>query len=178
MDQQPGAALARSLLVAAPPLLDPNFDATVVAMLEHSPDGALGVVLNRPLDLSVADVLPGWEDLVAPPRVLFAGGPVGDGTGVAVAVSPGGELEILDLNVDPADVELGDRRLRIFLGFAGWGAGQLEGELAASMWIVLPPDPLADIVGEQPESLWRKVLRRQGGEIAWLANSPRDPSLN
>lgn len=171
-------SLAGELLVATPPLADPNFDGTVVALLEHGPEGALGVVLNRPLDLRVAEALPGWEVLVAEPAVIFSGGPVGDGAGLCLGVAADGSIEILDLNVDPIGLDTAGRAMRIFLGFAGWGPGQLESELAQDAWIVVPADPWHDVVGRRPSSLWRDVLRRQRGQTAWLANSSPDPSLN
>jgi putative transcriptional regulator len=171
-------SLANQLLVAVPPLEDPNFDSTVLVLLQHGPEGAFGVILNRPSRTRVADALPGWERLVTEPPVLFHGGPVGDATGVCVAVSPDASMEILDLNVDPDGVVLDGRQLRIFTGFAGWGAGQLEQELAAGCWVVAAADVFGDVVGPDPEALWRRVLRRQGGRTAWLANLPRDPSRN
>lgn len=171
-------SLAGQLLIATPPLHDPNFDGTVVVLLQHGTDGALGVILNRPSPTSVADALPGWERLVVDPPVLFRGGPVGDATGVCVAVCPDESMEILDLNVDPDVIDLADRRVRIFTGFAGWGPGQLEEELSLEAWVVAPADPFADVVGSEPTSLWRRVLRRQGGRTAWMANAPLDPSHN
>lgn len=163
------------LLIATPPLSDPNFDRTVVLLLEHDDEHALGVVLNRPSDLPVATALPGWERHVGEPAVLFVGGPVGDGTGVAVTQLADGP-DIVDLNVDPDDLSL-DGPLRIFLGFSGWGPGQLEDELAAGAWVVAPALP-GDLHAESPHRLWRDVLRRQGGSTAWLANAPVDLRMN
>ena len=161
--------------MATPPLVDPNFDRTVVLLLEHDPEHALGVVLNRPTDVPVTVALPGWERYVGDPAVLFAGGPVGDGTGVAVTID-GGEPDIVDLNVDPVGLTPSGP-IRIFLGFAGWGPGQLEGELAAGAWLNVGAEEL-DLLTTQPQVLWRAVLRRQGGETAWLANAPADLRVN
>ena len=163
------------LLIATPPLSDPNFDRTVVLLLEHDDEHALGVVLNRPSDLAVAAALPGWEHHVQEPAVLFVGGPVGDGTGVAVTQLGDGP-DIVDLNLDPADLSL-DGPVRIFLGFSGWGPGQLEDELAAGAWVVADALP-GDLHATAPHRLWRDVLRRQGGSTAWLANAPVDLRMN
>jgi putative transcriptional regulator len=87
------------------------------------------------------------------------------------------DLGTVDLRRSPAEIEAPLERLRVFLGHAGWGPGQLEGELAEEAWLVvdaLPDDPLS----EDPTGLWRRVLRRQGGRLAWLANHPPDPSQN
>ena len=175
------------LLVAAPPLVDPNFDRTVVLLLEHSLAGAVGVVLNRPGETNVEDALPGWERLAAEPGRVFVGGPVAAdaasalgsarhtdaGAGWEPVVGPVGTI---DLHRDPLDV-LGDiAAVRIFAGYAGWGAGQLESELEAGAWIVVPAVP-EDVLGPS-DDLWRRVLRRQGGRVAWLANVPEDLSVN
>lgn len=175
------------LLVAAPPLADRNFDRTVVLLLEHSPMGAVGVVLNRPGETAVEEALPGWERLAAEPSQVFVGGPVGGdaaiGLGRARHPTAGsgweplvGAVGTIDLHRDPLDV-LGDiEAVRIFAGYAGWGAGQLEGELEAGAWIVLPAVP-DDVLGPA-DDLWRRVLRRQGGRVAWLANVPEDLTVN
>jgi putative transcriptional regulator len=182
------AALGKGvLLVATPPLVDPNFDRTVVLLLEHGPAGAVGVVLNRPSQVAVAEAVPGWELLVAEPAQVFAGGPVGEDAAIALgsARRPDagagwsplvGEVGTIDLHRDPYDV-LGDiAAVRIFAGYAGWGAGQLERELADNAWVVVDAEP-DDVLGPA-EDLWRRVLLRQGGRLAWLANAPLDPSLN
>ena len=163
------------LLVATPPLTDPHFDRTVVLVLEHDDEHTLGVVLNRPSDLPIAVTLPGWEPHVREPAVLFMGGPVGDGTGVAVTQLADGP-DIVDLNLDPADLRL-EEPLRIFIGFASWGPGQLEDELQVGAWVVADSLP-GDLHAPEPHRLWRDVLRRQGGQTAWLANAPLDLSVN
>jgi putative transcriptional regulator len=159
-----------------PPLADPNFDRTVVFLFKRDDDGAAGVILNRPSRTEVADVLPGWGHVVPPPAVLFNGGPVGDTTGVGVGVH-GDDIDIVDLNVPPDQSAAGGTRVRIFLGFAGWTAGQLEEELLQGAWIVGDATP-ADILSDHPTGLWRETLRRQGGRTAWLANMPLDPAVN
>ena len=175
------------LLVATPPLEDPNFDRTVVLLLEHGHGGAVGVVLNRPSDTRVADALPGWEWLAAEPGTLFVGGPVAEdaaiGLGSARRADAGagwspvvGDVGTIDLHQDPDEVSTDIAAVRVFAGYAGWGPGQLEGELEANAWVVVPGEP-EDVLGD-PVDLWRRVLRRQGGTTAWLSNAPVDPSLN
>ena len=175
------------LLVATPPLVDPNFDRTVVLVLEHTESGAVGLVLNRPSDTPVADALPGWEQLASDPATVFAGGPVSTDAAIALGSarheSAGGGWEPLvgdvgtiDLHRDPDDLARDIAAVRIFAGYAGWGPGQLESELQANAWLVVPAWP-EDAIGD-PDDLWRRVLLRQGGHVAWLANAPADPSMN
>lgn len=175
------------LLVAAPPLEDPNFDRTVVFMLEHSADAAVGVTLNRPTDETGIDGLDRWFDRIDPPSVIFAGGPVETDALIAIgAGTPADEdswsafdehLGTIDLASDPAIAGAGLTNLRIFRGYAGWGPGQLDGELAAGAWIVLACER-GDIFTAGPGDLWRRVLRRNGGRLAWIADAPADLSLN
>ncbi|MCU1374261.1 MAG: hypothetical protein JWO68_1547 [Actinomycetia bacterium] len=175
------------LLVATPPLVDPNFDRTVVLLLEHGAGGAVGVVLNRPSETRVAEALPGWELLAAEPSNLFVGGPVAEDAAIALGsarrpdagagwLSVVAEVGTIDLHRDPDDVYADIAAVRIFAGYAGWGPGQLEEELANHAWVVIPSEP-DDVMGP-PEDLWRRVLLRQGGTTAWLANAPADPSVN
>jgi len=202
------------LLVATPELGDPNFDRTVVLLLEHTPEGAVGVVLNRPSGTLLTEAgadWNGWDAFAAPPDVVFVGGPVARTAVIAVArtlpprgtlgepggpgVSPeepggsglspvepktdgfqpilGDHVGIVDLALEPRGVDA----VRLFAGYAGWGGGQLEGEISAGGWFVLdalPSDPLSS----DPEELWAEVLRRQGGRLALFAACPADPSLN
>lgn len=175
------------LLIAAPPLDDPNFHHTVVFVLEHTEEGAVGVVLNRPGDEDDFDELPGWEDVATPPAVIFYGGPVEPDGFVAVAKarepnedawSPLNEtLGTVDLARHPEAVADRFDAVRIFRGYSGWSGGQLDHELALGGWIVVPSEP-DDLFSDQPDSLWRDVLRRQGGRLAWIANAPDDLSSN
>jgi putative transcriptional regulator len=175
------------LLVATPPLADPNFDRTVVLVLEHGDGGAIGLVLNRPSETPVADALPGWEDLAAEPATVFAGGPVSTDAAIALGAARHtgagggweplvGDVGTIDLHRDPDDIAGDIAAVRIFAGYAGWGPGQLESELEANAWLVVPAWP-EDAIGD-PDDLWRRVLLRQGGRVAWLANAPLDPSRN
>lgn len=179
---------AGCLLVALPVLTDPNFDRTVVLVLAHdADDGALGVVLNRPTDTEVADPLPAWAPLAAEPGVVFLGGPVGSTAAIGLARGLGrpgdgwapvaGHLGTVDLGLDPDQLSAPVDAVRVFSGYAGWGPGQLESEVDQGAWLVVDGAP-DDVLCADPARLWRLVLRRQGGRIAWLANWPLDPGMN
>lgn len=176
------------LLVAAPLLGDPNFDRTVVWLLEQGEDGALGIVLNRPSELPVAEPLPGWEELTGTLPVVFLGGPVSAGSVIGLASIGGeapvglwepviGRVGVLDLAADPDAVRAAVETVRCFAGYAGWGPGQLEEELVAGAWFVVevhPQDPFT----ADPDGLWRAVLARQPNELARIALVPDNPTLN
>jgi putative transcriptional regulator len=190
-EQQPDRVRVGDLLVATPALLDPNFERTVVLMLDLFEDGALGVVLNRPSTVPVGDILPDWSPLAQAPDVLFRGGPVGTDSALAVATSnaadqidePVGfrrlydDVGIIDLDTPTEIVAPGLSRLRIFAGYAGWGEEQLRDEIRTGSWYVVP-SATADLFGADPLGLWMRVLRRQPGELAWVSTRPVDPSLN
>jgi len=174
------------LLVATPELLDPNFHRSVVLVLEHNDDGALGVVLNRPRLVSGGDAVPQWADRLAFPSRLHSGGPVSEGSVIGLALGPAGgidglspllgQLGVVDLHRSPE--ELPDvEPVRLFAGYSGWSAGQLEAELLAGGWIVVDALP-EDALTPSPEELWQAVLGRQPGLLGHLAGYPDDPRLN
>ena len=175
------------LLVATPPLDDPNFDRTVVYMLEHNNDGAVGVVLNRPLGEVPPDDIARWEKYLSLPAEIFGGGPVEFDALIALALlnEPDegawsqivGDLGSVDLTRDPALAASGVVSARVFRGYSGWAPLQLEDELEEGAWMVLPAEA-GDVFTPHPEALWRAVLRRQGGRLAWVAEAPDDLSTN
>ena len=177
------------LLVATPALQDPNFADTVVLMLDVNDEGALGVVLNRPSPVLVADVLESWREVVAEPEVLFRGGPVGtDGALALGALRDQGDapvgwrpvaglLGLIDLDTPTALVDGSLSAVRVFAGYAGWGAGQLAGEVEEGSWYVVTSEA-GDAFRGDPAGLWRDVMRRQPGMLAWHVNRPVDPDLN
>lgn len=182
------AALKGRLLVATPMLDDPNFDRSVVWVLEHGEEGALGVVLNRPSDLPLAEPLPEWSDLAGALPVVFVGGPVSAGSVIGLArvagdLPPGvwepvvDSIGVIDLTADPVLLASAVTSLRCFAGYAGWGPEQLESELVEGAWLVVDADP-GDPFSEDPRRLWRTVLARQPNPLARLAHVPDDPSLN
>ena len=180
------SSLRGQLLVAAPMLLDPNFARTVVLIAEHGDDGAMGIVLNRPGELEVADAAPVLADLVEPGAMVHVGGPV-QPTGVVI-VGQWNDPERAAVRVfddvgfvagEPDFDELAGelRRARVFAGLAGWSAGQLEAEIEREDWI-LEPAVDDDVFTDEPEALWSVVLERKGGSFTLLARMPLDPSLN
>ncbi|WP_435245768.1 YqgE/AlgH family protein [Streptomyces sp. NRRL F-5630] len=186
------SSLTGRLLVATPALADPNFARAVVLVLDHDAEGTLGVVLNRPTPVGVDDILEGWGSLAGAPGVVFEGGPVSLDSALGVAVVPGepggrtsplgwrrvhGAIGLVDLETPPELLAAALGALRIFAGYAGWGPGQLDGELEAGAWYVVDAEP-GDISAERPEALWREVLRRQRGTLAMMATYPEDASLN
>ncbi|HEV2755042.1 MAG TPA: YqgE/AlgH family protein [Actinomycetota bacterium] len=176
--------LKGQLLIAGASIFGPVFRQTVVLVAEHDETSSLGFVLNRPSDLVAAEAA---EELVglplADPRI-YLGGPVQPG---AVAIV--GELDddfggnlIFDnvgmLGVGPNGIETeGARRAKVFSGYAGWGPGQLEGELDEGAWVIEDARP-DDVFTADPGNLWRDVLRRKGGEFVMLSTMSPDPTAN
>ena len=180
-------SFAGKLLLAAPELVDPNFFRTVLLVVEHDDvEGALGVVLNRPSDAPVAEYLRDWAAVMPASSVVHVGGPVAPEVAVGVVESPllppatwdpvMGTVGLVDLG-EPPDFYGGVIRARVFSGYAGWVPGQLEAELLVRSWLVLDGHP-DDVFGDNTEDLWRDVLRRQSGPVAWYADFPADPSAN
>ena len=179
-------SLRGQLLVAGPAMLDPNFARTVILVGEHSEEGALGIVLNRPSEALVAEAAPGLADLVGDDAFVHVGGPVASNAVTALAEfdEPEEAATIVFADVgfargdhDPALVAAATRRARVFAGYAGWSAGQLESELEHGDWILATPEP-DDVFSDEGVGLWSSVLRRKGGHFALLARMPIDPSVN
>lgn len=183
-------ALVGQLLVATPLTGEP-FEESVVLVLHHDAEGAHGLVLNQPMDAGVDVVLPEWQPFVTDPGVLFRGGPVGRDTAMGLVSVPGrepgnaplgtqllfGGIGLVDLDA-PAPLvvpELG--AFRIFVGYAGWGPGQLESEIEQGAWHVVPREP-RDPFQESTEEMWREVLLRQRSSISFLTTFTDSPELN
>jgi putative transcriptional regulator len=178
-------SLRGHLLVASPSLLDPNFHRTVVLVTEHSDEGAAGLVLNRPSLVAVEAAVPQLEELVGEDEQVWVGGPVQpeavlvlgeflDPDDAAVPLFESLGFPSLD---EPEEIVPATTRRRVFAGYAGWGAGQLEDEVANEDWI-LEPALADDAFTEEPEELWADILRRKGGIYELVARMPEDPSLN
>lgn len=180
-----------SLLVAAPALLDPTFQRTVLYVIEHRDEGTLGVILNRPSETPVEEVLPSWAEHTSRPHAVFVGGPVEPKAALCLAalrtgldpanvdgvVSVNGPIALVDLDSDPTMLAPQLRGLRVFAGYAGWDSGQLADEVARGDWIIvsaLPDDVLIDADGDH----WGRVLRRQGMPLALLATFPVELERN
>ena len=182
-------SLAGKLLIASLRITEPTFFRTVVLMCAHDDNGALGLVLNRPLNSEpVSRHLPQYEPFVQSPASIFTGGPVETSAALALArwkdwlITPTpnlvvGRVGLLDLAKPIEEVEAGVEEVRVFAGYAGWTGGQLEEELEQESWFVV--DATAeDAFTRHPETLWRDVLRRQSGKLAMFAYAPRDPAIN
>ena len=183
---EPGSAL-----VATPGLQDDNFRRTVVLIIDHGALGTLGVVLNRPSEVAVRDVLPSWGPHATVPRALYVGGPLHQRAALCVAALPAGvdaertqgmikvrgPLALVDLDADPELMAPRLRGLRVFAGYAGWVQGQLDCEIDRGDWLVVPALP-EDVLAGPDTDLWGAILRRQGMPWALLATYPLDPTLN
>ena len=177
------------LLVATPSVGGDVFHRSVILMLHHDDGGAQGVVLNKPLSAEVDSVLPGWQRVVTAPHVLFQGGPVSTSSALGLVTVPGDEPEplgvkrlfgsigLVDLDVPTPVVAAELAGLRIFAGYSGWEAGQVENEVLRGDWYVVDAE-VRDAFTPEPERLWREVLRRQRDSLAYVANFPDDPSMN
>ncbi len=182
-------SLAGRLLVATPALKNPDFERTVLLMVAHEPGGSIGVVLNRATEVAVDDVLEGWGVLAGDPGVVFEGGPVQPEAAICIARTKttlgrvdgfnrvSGAVGTLDLSQDPTALVDKVVGVRVFAGYAGWGEGQLEGEIENGSWFVFDALP-GDAFMNRPDDLWPMVLRRQGGIMAAVAIFPADPSMN
>lgn len=184
-----GHLLTGRLLVATPQIEEGIFHRSVVLILDHNDEGAQGVVLNRPLEAQVDAILPGWQALATQPDTVFHGGPVQTDSALGLVSVPGeegspmgvrklfGGLGVVDLDAPPPLVAAEVSGLRIFAGYAGWTAGQLEGEIRAGSWFVVEAEA-RDAFTDSPSDLWVRVLRRQRDELAFVSTFPEDPSLN
>jgi putative transcriptional regulator len=180
-----------SVLAAAPDMLDPNFMHTVVLICRHTEEGAYGFVVNRPASVMLDSLAPDHPVLGKQSFPVFAGGPVGldtlqflhravedipGGVEIGSGLFLGGDLDSLGSYLEK-HVELAQRNVRLLVGYSGWAAGQLEGELATGSWL---PAALENdwVFGQDAQSTWRSVLRSLGGEVSGLADLPPDPSWN
>ncbi|MDQ3505737.1 MAG: YqgE/AlgH family protein [Actinomycetota bacterium] len=199
----PGAGqdiVAGGLLIAMPLMADPNFSHTVIFVVEHSSDGTVGVVLNRPSEVTLEHVLPTWADLATGSEFFHVGGPCqtdaalclargdlldtrvqqagGRDELAALGLRPvGAGLYLADLDVEPVPSVGLITDIRVFAGYAGWSAGQLAAEIAEGAWLCLP-SLAEDVFTARSATLWRRVAARQRGPLAILRSAPEDPSLN
>ena len=177
--------LPAHILISSAGLYDPNFRHTVVLIGTHDEQGAAGVILNRPTGIAVRDAAPNLAELVGSQAHLYEGGPVQTDQAVLVVELNGavsadlpifGNIGFLTGEIAP-ELRAAIVRARVFAGYSGWGAGQLEAELAADAWIVEPAQA-EDVFSDEPDSLWRRVLVRKGGEYRRIAMVPKDLRVN
>lgn len=195
----PPERLVGQLLVAGPRLADPNFARRVVLVLDHGEHGAVGVVIDRPGGVAVGEILPQWHSLATAPAELFTGGPVArnaliglvrlaarptttddsllERSGWRMLVDAERPVGTVDLSSDPSLIADSLVGARIFSGYAGWDADQLESEIEEGSWYVVPAEA-RDPISADPEGLWRRVLKRQGGAQAVVSGFPEDPAMN
>jgi len=179
-------SLRGQLLIAGATLPDPNFARTVVLICQHSEEGALGLVLNRPGELVIGDVAPELADITGEDAVIDSGGPVqpdallvlGEFEDVSYAgMAVVGTVGLMGDGREISDLVDVTRRARAFAGYAGWAPGQLDAEVERDDWFVAPAG-IDDIFDPDPDELWRRVLERKGGHFALVARMPIDPSVN
>ena len=195
----PPEQLTGHLLIATPRLVDSNFSRRVVLILDHGDHGALGVVIDRPGGVSVGELLPQWQALATPPAELFTGGPVARNAliglvrlvsrdaaderatpglaGWRMLVDADRPVGTVDLAADPTSMAGSIVAARLFSGYAGWDSGQLEMEIDEGSWYVMRAEA-RDPISADPEGLWHRVLKRQGGALAVVSGFPSDPTLN
>jgi len=174
------------LLLATPELIDSNFFRSVILVLEHSNEGAIGVVLNRQSDLYSVDVLPKWGESKDSSLLLHWGGPVEEESLLALGLyDENAKDEIIEgigcikvLNLNPETLDMTSvLNARLYSGYAGWSAGQLSTEISNGGWIVAELTDTDPFVND-PGDLWSMVLARQKGFISKLAQYPDDPRMN
>jgi putative transcriptional regulator len=167
------------LLIAAPSLFD-YFRRTVVLVLEHTDEGAMGVVLGRSSETRVADAVPVLADLPGADDLVYLGGPVSPQSVVALGdferPEEAGTQVVGSLGtLDPDSANESLRRVRVYAGYAGWSSGQLDDELEQGAWIVQDADPDDPF---RAGDIWADALTRKGGRYRLMATMPADPSLN
>ncbi len=176
-------------LVAKPSLRDPNFCQTVILLCEHGPDGALGVVVNRPTEISIAEVLPQVPVLEGQHHRVYTGGPVqrnhllilyqlpqgpDDTHHVFDGVYLGGNVQAIEEILKAPEP---NANFRAFMGYSGWAPGQLENEMKTGSWLTLPADSASMFERDQAQ-LWSDMLRSLGDDFAIYADMPVDPNMN
>ncbi|MFW0783749.1 YqgE/AlgH family protein [Gordonia sp. CPCC 206044] len=188
---QVGRVRPGTLLLASTDLIEPTFARTVIYVMEHNEAGSLGVILNRMSQTAVHNLLPQWTDLSASPQALFVGGPVKQDSAMCLGVvKPGADIDgldalrpvdgrvvLVDLDADPSELDGVLEGIRLFAGYAGWGIGQLDGELEQDSWMLASALP-RDLLAPATVDLWSAVLRRQPWPTPLLATHPIDISRN
>lgn len=185
-----------TLLIAGPRLVDPNFRRTVVLLCEHNDEGSLGLVLNRPIDAPLGKVFPQFASIARDPGYVYCGGPVDNTRMLALQRLCEDDAGIESWRADPSDqvhvrlvadvegaltaIEEGTSdpgQFRFYLGYAGWGPGQLDQELGEDSWVVRPAD-VELVFHDHPERTWSSALQQLGGVYRLYAQMPLDPGLN
>ncbi len=176
-------------LLASPRLRDPNFRQTVVLLCEHGPEGALGVVVNRPTAMSISEALPQVPIIEGAGHVLYAGGPVQTNQVMLLyrgsqfpenahhvfdGVCLGGDIGMVERILTTTDNK---EFFRAYLGYSGWGPGQLEGEMNTGSWVLVPADPMW-VFEKDASSIWHDMVLTLDDTYRPYAEMPFDPSCN
>jgi len=184
--------LTHHFLIAMPNMADPHFSRTLTYICEHNDQGALGLVVNRPIDMTLSALFERLSlelgDNALSHSPIYYGGPVQTDRGFVLHAPVGNwqatlpVREAIGLTTSKDILEAvgrgeGPKRMLVTLGYAGWSPGQLDAEIDEGAWYVLPAEP-GDVFAAQPDRLWRTVLRRQDGDLAFLATYPDDPGMN
>lgn len=175
------------LLISEPHLPDSNFERTVILLCEHNDEGSFGFVLNKESKVTLGELIEEQKDITVPVRI---GGPVEQNTlhylhksksledsqQIGENVFWGGDFEMLlewigTKLISPEEV-------RFYLGYSGWGEGQLAKEIDANSWIVFAPDNLEEILNTPDDNMWSSILEKMGGRFAMYSKYPADPRLN
>lgn len=175
------------LLIADPFLKDPNFMRTVVFLCDHQEEGSMGFVINKQIEQTLDELMDGFDGFRIP---VYYGGPVQmdtihflhqyperipGGQEVMKGVYWGGDFELLSEMVRKGEADFS--KIRFFLGYSGWGTGQLDGELGEKSWLTVSATRKI-LFHEQPDDIWKDSLKHLGGEYEMMINFPIDPSLN
>ncbi len=169
------------LLVSSPSLVDTAFGRSVILVWQHDEAGAIGVVINKVSVDSVLNYLPDWSDAISQPQHVFLGGPVEVDTAIAITLARPGSvllsegLALVDLEASSANEGAGS--VRVFAGYSGWSAGQLDQELAERTWLVAPFEP-GDLLARGVGRLWADVVARLGPEHQFLKNLAASQRVN
>jgi len=177
-----------SLLVSEPFMLDPNFKRSVVLLAEHSEEGTVGYVLNQKSDFVLSDVFPECPDGNFP---IYVGGPVGvdslhfihrcydrmnSGVEIGKGIYWGGNFETLKLLINAGQIS--ENEILFFMGYSGWGDGQLEAELKQNSWLVTDKYVPDSLFSNESENLWRDIVIALGPKYSHIANFPENPLWN
>ncbi len=180
--------VAGDLLISEPFLQDQNFVRSVVLLCDHNEEGSFGFVMNKPSILRLSEIVQSLDFL---DKEVFVGGPVEQNTlhfvylgekqlegsvSVGDQIWWGGDFDQLveKLKLNQMDLD----RVRFFIGYSGWGAGQLQDEMNEETWILCHENIDENSFESTPEDLWKGLLKNMGGEFRLIANYPRDPRLN
>ena len=170
-----------SLLVATPDMKDPHFDRAVILLIAYSSDdGAMGLILNRPLTVDQMDTqspIASWMESSQSPSTIFLGGPVEPNGYICMTPDSSALSGLRSVDIESISPVHIDGPHRVFRGYTGWGTGQLEDEVTFNSWYIVPSQ-LTDVLTTSPDTLWNDVLQRQDGPLKKLGLYPLNPEVN